>query len=160
MKKELSRKKETKNLETLEKELTKVIKERDEYLAGWQRAKADLENYRKRKNVEMDEFKKYAQVEFILRILPILDNFEKAYAHLPKEMEKDPWIQGIAMIKIQLEEILKSFNIKEIKAEGEEFNPALHEALQKTSSSQKIKKVIEKGYTLNEKIIRPAKVIL
>ena len=140
------------------KKISKEKKQAQEYLAGWQRTKADFINYKKRQEKGMAEFRKFAQEDLILEILPILDAFRLAAKQAPQD---DEWIKGILQIKVQLENLLESKGIEEIKAVGEKFNPELHEAMEEIKSRGKEGQVIEeiqKGYTLNNKVIRPSKV--
>jgi len=136
-------------------------KKADDYLAGWKRAQADYQNLKKRLETQQSDYTKFANEELILQILPILDNFKSAYDALPKELEKDTWVQGIKFIKTQLEDTLQKNNVQEIKALNQEFNPEFHEAVKKKNGKKKklqVSKVILAGYTLNNKVIRPSKV--
>lgn len=140
------------------KDLEKLKKQAEEYLAGWQRARADLINYKKRQEKEAIEFKKYVRQEMILELLPILDSFQLALEQAPKDSQ---WIKGIFQIKNQLEDLLKNRGVEEIKAMGEKFNPELHEAIEKVEGKGKEGQVVEevqKGYLLNGRVIRPSKV--
>ena len=133
----------------------------DEYLAGWQRAKADFMNYKKRQEETMADFKKYVKESSILEILLILDNFNEALKYIPQDNRKSEWIQGILNIKKQFDTLLKQYGAKEIKTVGEKFNPEFHEAVEVIESDKETGIVIEegqKGYTLNGKVIRAAKV--
>ncbi len=127
----------------------------------WKRALADLENYRRISAQEKEEFKKYCLENFVLELLPVLDNFEQALLHLPKELEGNNWIEGILHIKKQLLDVLEKFEVREIPAqEGEEIDEKIHEAIAGKPKKEKpiIKKVIKKGYRLGEKVIRPVMV--
>ena len=129
-----------------------------ELTATVQRVQADFENYKKRTEKETQEYKKYSNEELITRILPIIDNFELALKH---NHAQDEFAKGIELIYAQLITTLKDEGIKAIKAEGQNFNPEIHEALLQEHSKQEKDKVIEelqKGYTLNDKVIRPTKV--
>ena len=129
--------------EEVKNELGECQKQRDEYLAGWQRARADLLNYKKEEIERIGELIKYVGEEIILKILPILDNFELA--------EKNS--SGFSQIKIQLKDLLKSYGVEEIKSEGK-FDPQIHEVV---GESEKFEEV-QKGYTINGRLLRPAKV--
>ena len=151
----------SKKFKTKKQKITELEKKSEEYLAGWKRAQADYQNLKKRLETQQSDYTKFANEELILQILPTLDNFKSAYDALPKELEKDPWVQGIKYIKTQLEDILKKNNVQEIKALNQEFNPEFHEAIKKQKSKKKklwVSRVILAGYTLNNKIIRPSKV--
>lgn len=166
-------KEENKELEKFKKELEAIKKKADENLAGWKRALADFSNFKKEKESEQKEFVKFSQASLILEILPILDNFDAAWKTLPKDLESGVWVKGIGHVKSQLANLLKSKGVEEIGKAGEEFNPEIHEAVEKnlksTSQISKLKtanqnskiivtEIMQKGYKLHEKVIRPAKV--
>ena len=145
--------------EDLGEKLAESEKKKDEYLAGWQRARADFLNYKKEEAKRLGSLAFFAQAEVILNILPILDNFEKAFQENQKDSET---IQGFLQIKKQVEEVLKNFGVEEIKTIGEKFDPNFAEAKEEIEVKDKeqgiIVEEIQKGYTLQGKIIRPAKV--
>ena len=123
-----------------------------------QRVQADFENYKKRTEKETIEYRKYSNEKLITKILPIVDNFELALKH---NHTKDEFAKGVELIYAQLITMLEDEGVKSIKAEGEAFNPEIHEALlQEYSKKEKniVLEELQKGYTLNEKIIRPTKV--
>jgi len=145
-----------------EKELEKLKKERDEYLDGWKRAKADFLNYKREQRERIEILAAYANEELLQDVLSVLDNLERAEENVPEKKKNDQTIKGFIQIAEQLREFLKSQGVEEMEAEGKEFNPEFHEALAeievKGKKSGEIVEVIEKGYTLNGKLLRPAKV--
>lgn len=157
------KKEKTKNLK-IEKELEKFQRLCEENLAGWQRERADFENYRRRMEKRSLEFIKFANKELLLKILPILDSFGEALKHTPKGWEKTSWTQGIICIKKHLENILKAEGLEEIVIKrGDKFDPCVCEAIEKRESQKERKEcriigVLQKGYVLNGKVIRPARV--
>lgn len=121
-----------------------------EYLDGWQRSQADFVNLRKRDEEAKIEFLKFANVDLILQLMPVLDSLSLAEGHA------EP-------IYKQLVQILKSNGLEELNPMGETFNPKEHEAVSviptdKSEEDHKILEVMQKGYILAGKIIRPAKV--
>ncbi len=158
---EENKKKESSDLEELKKQLQECQKKRDEYLAGWQRAKADFINHKKEEMERMKSFFKYAAEEFIFKILPVIDNFNLAEKRL-LEKGKNPEVEGFLRIKKQLEDFLKNEGVEEIKAAGQRFNPDLHEAVEqvemKDKESGSIIEEVQKGYKINGRLLRPAKV--
>ena len=144
------------------KELEKYKKQAEEYLNGWQRTKADFENYKKRQAKIFNKLEQQASQNLILEILPILDAFKSAGQHLPEELKNSEWAKGILQIKNQLESLLNENGLEEIKSVGEIFNPNLHEAVEKIESKDKkeneIIEEIQKGYFFNKQVIRTAKV--
>lgn len=151
----------TKQMQRLQKQVEKIKKQSEEHLNGWKRAQADFENYKKEEIKRIGKFKEYIQRDFILQILPILDNFDLALKHTPKDLAENEWVKGIIQIKNQLGELLKQNGVLQILTKkGDEFNPELHEAVRAVKSKEKdvIVKVLQKGYLFNEKLLRPTKV--
>jgi len=150
------------NLKELKQKLQDCEKLKAEYLAGWQRARADFLNYKKGDLQRIGEIVKYADTGLILKLLPILDNFELAEKQLPERLKKDKNIKGLLQIKNQLQDFLKAQGVEEIKALGEEFDPNLHEVVGEVEIEDKksglIVEEIQKGYKLKGKIIRPGRV--
>lgn len=153
-------------IDTLHKELEKALQERDEYLAGWQRAKADFANAKKRMDETMKEYRVMANEGLIEEILPVLQSFEMAFANKEAWEKADKnWRSGVEYIYTQLKGVVEQNGLKEINPLGEVFDPMTHEAVsfEKTDDGKqagKIIKVVEKGYMLAGKLIRPAKVIV
>lgn len=125
-----------------------------EYLDGWQRAQADFVNLRKRDEESRVEFLKFANADMVAQLIPVLDSFELSLPHGNKELE---------IIYRQLLQILKANGLEESEPKGEQFDPRLHEAVgniktEKKDDDHKILEVVQKGYILQGKILRPAKV--
>lgn len=148
------------SIKDLEKQLKESEKSRDDYLAGWQRAKADLVNYKKDEAKRMTEMADFIWAGLALKILQIVDNLELAKKYLPKKLENDDWAKGILQIETQIKEFLKSEGVEEIATE--KFDPVLHEAVEEIVSKDveqgNIIEVIQKGYKLNGRILRSARV--
>jgi len=146
----------------LKEKLKECQKLKDEYLAGWQRARADLLNYKKGEFERVSEILKYANDGLVLKALPILDNFELAFKNLKDDLKKEAAIKGILQIKKQFQEFLRAQGLEEIKAGGEKFDPNLHEAVGEIEVKDKepgiVVEEVQKGYKLHGKVIRPAKV--
>lgn len=123
------------------------------------RAKAELINYRKRKDEEVERLLKFANEDLVVELLPTLDNFERA---IKMENADSPLLDGMKMVYSSLVSTLEKYGVKEIKAEGEKFDANLHEAVI-TESKEGVEEdiileVFQKGYTLKDKVIRPAMV--
>ncbi len=145
-----------KKIKKIKDKLKKCQKEKDEYLAGWQRAKADLINHKREQEQKISEYYKFANLGLISEILPALDSFEYAISHV-SEKEKE----NIEQLYNHLKNILKNNGLEEIKVKGEKFNPEFHESLEEIKSNKKSGTIIEeirRGYTLHNKVIRPSKV--
>jgi molecular chaperone GrpE len=134
----------------------------DEYLAGWQRERADFLNYKREEMERLKLFLGYATEDILLKLLPIVDNLEIADRELTEEQKKNEFIKGVLQIAGQLREFLKSHGVEEFKAEKEKFNPEFHEAVGTVEGTGLepgiVAEVVKKGYTLQGKLLRPAKV--
>lgn len=154
--------KEEINIETLKKDLERCQKEKDEYLAGWQRAKADFLNYKKEETERVEEILKYVSAGLILKILPILDNFNLIEKELPENLSNNDYMKGIFQIKNQLEDFLKNQGAEAIDCLGKKFDPNLHEAVEEAEVKDKeaglVIEEVQKGYLINGKVLRPARV--
>jgi molecular chaperone GrpE len=150
------------NIEELKKKLEESEKRAAEYLAGWQRERAEFLNYKKEEMESVKELLKYANESFILKTLPILDNFEIIEKKLPENLKKDDNVKGLLMIKNQILDFLKTQGVEEIKSIGEKFNPNFHEVVEEIEAKGKqpgtIIEEIQKGYKINGRLLRPAKV--
>lgn len=137
----------------------KIKKERDEYLDGWQRARAELINYKKDEAKRFEIFRNFANEMIIRDLITILDSFDLAIAALEKEGKAE---KGMYLIKSQIEDALKNYGLEKlIVSVGQVFDPALHEAVATIESdklSNTIIEEVERGYTLRGKLIRPARV--
>jgi molecular chaperone GrpE len=152
---------ETEDLETLKETLAEVKEKAEANLAGWQRAQADFINYKKRSEQEKQELSKFANSVLILSLLPVLDDFERAFSSLPPKMEKLSWLDGIKLIERKLWAILQAQGLSPIKALGEPFDPQFHEAVRQDKGKEGIViEEVQKGYMLEDRIIRPTMVVV
>jgi molecular chaperone GrpE len=148
----------------LREKLKKALAEKQEYLDGWQRAKADFVNARKRDEEGRKEMVKYASEEILSELIPVLDSFTMAFANKEawEKVDKN-WRMGVEYIYSQLGNTLDSHGLKAYDPKGEKFDPMKHSAVASipvTDESQDhvVLEVLQKGYILNDKIIRPAQV--
>jgi molecular chaperone GrpE len=144
---------------TLEEELAEAKRKAEEYLANWQRAQADFINYKRRTEQERIEFNSYANASLLCAILPVLDDFERALKAVPKEYKHDDWVEGVRLVEKKFKTILEGLGVREIKCLGQPFDPNLHEAIRQEKGKEGI--VVGehlKGYTLNDKLLRAARV--
>ena len=148
--------KKNKHLEELEQKV-KLLEE--ETL----RAKADLINYRKRKDEEVSNLLKYANADIIMSLLPILDNFERVINNEVSDDLKN-YLEGFRLIYNQIKDILASNDVKEIEALDKEFDPVYHQSISMRKDESKesgiVLEVYQKGYTYKDKVLRPAMVII
>lgn len=146
----------------------------EEYLTDLKRTQADFENYKKRQAESQKELGGYLIEKLVLDIVPVLDNFRAATSHVPPEQKDSPWVTGIQYIEKQLETVLTENGVTMIDATpGELFDPSLHEAVSSEGTGgpepvegaegseekgHKIAKVLQKGYKVGTKVVRPARV--
>ena len=142
--------------ESLIEENDALHKEKDELVETLQRHQAEFDNFRRRTLKEKDDIRKNGCADLITELLPVLDNFERAISH----GKDDPLVQGVVMVQKQFMEILAKSGLAEVGAVGDFFDPNLHNAVAKEAGGEAdtIMEVLQKGYTLHEKLLRPAMV--
>jgi molecular chaperone GrpE len=145
-------------------ELRKKAGERDQFLDLAQRTRAEFENYQKRNQRERDQERQYMAGQFLLDILPILDNLERATAAAQQVGEKGPLVQGVGMVQKQFLDLLKRYGVTRIEAEGKPFDASRHQALVQQPSKDippdTVLHVVEQGYVHHDRVLRPAKVVV
>lgn len=141
-------------------EIDTLRREAEEYLDGWQRARAEFANYKRRTEREMAEIRQRIRGDMLVSILPIIDDLERALRDRPSEGEASSWASGIELIYRKLLALLEAEGVQEIQTEGERFDPNRHEALSHEESEDhregEIIDVLQKGYRLGERVLRPA----
>lgn len=125
----------------------------------WRRAMADMSNYRKRAEKDATEMTRFANSVLIARILPVLDDFDRAFQTLPPNLRDLTWVDGIMLIQRKLNAILEAEGLKPIEALNKPFDPNFHEAVIHEVNDQVDEGTVigelQKGYTLNDKVLRP-----
>ena len=151
-------------IKRLREELRVCSTERQEYLEGWQRSKADFVNARKENEKERAELRTYAAMNVIAEIIPIADNFERAIANKEAwgKVEKN-WRVGVEYIYTQLQTVLHNHGVEEVGRVGEKFDAWRHQSMEAIpvtdpAEDDTVLELIEKGYMLHDRILRPAKV--
>lgn len=131
-----------------------------EYLQGWQRARAEFANYKKRVEREMKDSYGSAAGSVLKDILPAIDDFERAMNNVPEHLKDDPWVGGVGMILRKLNKVLEDYNVTVIDPTGEPFDPNRHEAIGTDDSSEvetgHVTVTMQKGYVLGDRVLRPA----
>ena len=149
------------DIETLKKLLAEANAKAEANLAGWQRAQADFINYKRRSEQERAEMAQFANSVIMLSLLPILDDFERAFASIPPRLEKMSWVEGIKLVERKLWANLEAQGLTPIKALDQPFDPNLHEAVRQDKGKEgTVIEELQKGYTLYDRIIRPSKVVV
>ncbi len=151
-------------VQQLHQQVEDLIKEKDEIFEKLQRVAADYENFQKRTPKQIADTIRFEKEKIIKTLLPALDSFEHTLQNAHSVENLDVIIKGVRIIYDQMLDILKAHGVEQIKALGQKFDPALHEAMmQKTEADRQDNTVLEefqKGYKLNGRVIRPSKVIV
>lgn len=165
---------EENNIENLKLEVENLRKQRDEYLNGWKRAKADYLNLKREMESQNKEIKEWMSKIMLLPLLEIMDNLEKAFLEIPARQRPEPqavaggpenltdnqWIKGIENIKKQFGDYLKAQGVEAMAAKGEKFDPLKHEAVENVEGGEsgKIAEELQSGYLIRGEVLRPTKV--
>ena len=147
-------------LEKLHAELEEAEAQAQTYLDGWQRAQAEFSNYKKRQTAERAQLKARVTMDVLRKVLPIVDDFERAMKNMPPQVEQLSWSEGISLIKSKLDRLLQSENVEPIEVTGQPFDPRYHEAVTYEEApghdEGKVIDEVQKGYMLGEHVLRPA----
>jgi len=132
-----------------------------ENLDGWQRARAEFANYKRRVEAERTELTANAGAEALKRVLPAVDDFERAMQTLPDDLKDNPWINGVAMVQRKLNAALEQSGITPLATNpGDPFDPNVHEAITHEDSdqfgSEQIIGEVQRGYKIGDRVLRPA----
>ncbi len=146
----------------LKEEIEEKNKQAEELNDKYLRAYADLDNYRKQMQKKMEDYRRSYEIEFFNKIIPILDSFDRALSGAEFNANFDNFYKGIEIIHRQLKEALKSLGLIEFSGLGEVFDPSRHEAVATVSTDEQpediIVEEISKGYIVDDRVIKPAKV--
>ena len=152
---------ENEDIEELRKALEEEKCKCEANLAGWQRAQADYLNLKRVAEQEKTDICKFANANLILNILPVIDDFERALAAIPSEESDNQWIEGFKLIDRKFRDILEKQGVVPILTLGMEFDPRFMEAVTCGKGQRDIViQELEKGYKLQDKVIRPARVVV
>lgn len=124
------------------------------------RSQADFVNFKRRMESEREDFTKYAYSSVLEAILPTVHQLEKSLEHIPAELKKDKWVEGIKQIYQLFESSLRELGVSKIKTVGEQYHPEMHEAVMvdKGKNKDEVLEEFEAGYMYKDKVLRPAKV--
>ena len=154
-------------LDQLNQQLQQTISERDANLERWQRSLADFDNFRKRIQREQEQERQYRSLGVVRDLLPALDNLQRALqaAKGTRDLDHlDQLLQGVQMVAQQFTDALGRHSVLPIQAEGQPFDPNLHEAIQQMPSADHppmtVLQEVERGYMLHDRVVRPTKVIV
>jgi len=148
------------SLEEVQQKLEEEQKKSADYLDRVKRVQADFQNLKRRTENERASLNIEARERLLVKVLPIVDDFERALQSLPEGLKGEPWINGVSLIERKLKVLLDQEGVSEIPANDAEFDPRLHEAVdhdpESAGEKDYVSAVYQKGYRMGEKIIRPA----
>ncbi len=153
-----------KTIKKLRGDLKQLKKEKDEYLLGWQKERADFANYKKEEENRKSLFSEAMRERILSRFLTVIDSFNMAFSNKASWEKVDAnWRKGVEYIYSQMNGVFEEYGVKAIGEAGESFDPNIHEsvdmvATENESEDHKVATVIQKGYKLGERVLRPAKV--
>ena len=147
----------------LNKQIEELTAQINELKTGWQRTQADFDNYRKRTEEAKKQWIEEANLELIMKLLPVIDNFHLANQYVPDNLKENDWVKGVQLVEKHLNDVLAETGLQKIPAaSGDEFDPNIHEAISseetKSVKPNHIITVTETGYKLGSQVIRPARV--
>lgn len=144
--------------DALQAKVQELEERAEQLLANWQRAQADLANYRKQVEREQQELLQLAAAGLMADTLPILDDLERAFGSIPSNLRSLTWIEGVWLVYKKMEAVLSAHGMEVVEAEAaQSFDPNLHQALSEVEGEAgKIVEVVQKGYTMGGRLLRPA----
>jgi molecular chaperone GrpE len=150
-------------VERLQKELDESRERADRYHQNWQRSAADFQNWKRRTDQEKTELTRYAEGALTAELLRVLDDFERAFGSLPPDLRSLTWIEGMFLIWQKLHGLLQSRGLQPIEAEGQDFDPHIHEAVLREEDSEGVESLVvvqelQRGYRFHDRVLRPTMV--
>ncbi|HEY1016268.1 MAG TPA: nucleotide exchange factor GrpE [Herpetosiphonaceae bacterium] len=150
------------SLNELEQRIAALELEAEEHKNNWLRSVADFKNYKRRTESEREDLIRNASAGLIMKMLPVVDDLQRAMAHVPEDIGNNPWLGGVKMVQRKLETILEGQGLQAIAALGEDFDPNFHEAVMYEEAGEdqanKVVQELQRGYTLGERVLRPTMV--
>jgi molecular chaperone GrpE len=152
---------EAESVEALKQQLAQEKERAEAYLANWQRAAADFQNYKRRVEQEREEVARLANAALVINLLPLVDDLERALASVDARLAGMTWLDGIRLIERKFQALLEMSGLTEIEADGQDFDPNVHEAVTFGEGEEnKVISVVQKGYRLGGRVLRPALVVV
>ena len=146
----------------LQQQLQQAMQESASYKDQYLRATAEMRNYKRRVEQDRADLIRNAGAGVLMKLIPILDDFDLAMAHVPDEIAASPWFNGIKLVQTKLQAVLEGEGVKPIEALGQTFDPNFHEAVMHEAAGPdqagKVTAELRRGYTLHDRVIRPTMV--
>ena len=155
----------TERIEALEAQVRELEQQAQEYKVGWQRSQASFVNYRQRMEADKETWRRRATADLLKELLPVLDDFERAFKALPPALKQFSWLDGIRLIERKVRNVLNAVGVEPIVAEpGAPFDPQVHQAVMQQSlagfEADQIIAEVQKGYMLDNLVLRPSLVVV
>lgn len=148
-------------VERLHAELAAALEQADTHYKSWQRSAADFVNFKRRVEQDRAESARLANAAVVINLIPVYDDLDRAVGTVDAQLAGLNWVQGVVAIHRKFSQLLEAMGVKEIDAAGQVFDPARHEAIgQQAGDEGRVIHVVQKGYLLGEKVLRPAMVIV
>ena len=152
---------EPQDVEGLQARVAEEMEKAQTFKANWQRAAADMQNLKRRMEQERFEVGRLANASLVINLLPLMDDLERALHEVDVKLAGLTWIDGIRLIYRKFEAVLQNAGVSEIEADGQQFDPNVHEAISEAEGEEgRIVSVVQKGYKLGDRVIRPAMVVV
>lgn len=144
----------------IEQMLIEARAEAQKNMDGWQRTLAEFQNYKRRVEREQREAAQRISLDTLTKILPMIDDFERAMANIPDDLKENPWMNGVTLIQGKFNKIMDEYDITVIDPVGEEFDPLHHQAISMEDSDEfesgHVIETLQKGYLSGDVVLRPA----
>ena len=158
---EASTDREPDNIEGLRAALREEQEKAQAAYTNWQRTAADYQNLKRRMEEERSEVGRLANAALVINLLPLVDDLERALSTVDSKLAGLTWIDGVWLIYRKFQAMLENFGVQEIPADGQPFDPKVHEAISEAPGEEgAVVSVVQKGYMLGDRVIRPAMVIV
>ena len=152
---------EPQDIEGLQARVAEEKEKAQTFKANWQRAAADMQNLKRRMEQERSEVGRLANASLVINLLPLMDDLERALHEVDVKLAGLTWIDGIRLIYRKFEAVLQNAGVSEIEADGQQFDPNVHEAISEAPGEEgRIVSVVQRGYKLGDRVIRPAMVVV
>lgn len=151
----------TAEIETLKQQVTAAQGKAAENLDGWLRQQAEFANYKRRQQAELSSLRAMSTSDLIKRLLPIIDDFDRAAKNLPEALKENTWITGLMLVQRKMQMVLEFENVKVIAANpNDKFDPTQHEAISQDDAdgieSGNVIEELQRGYKIGDRVLRPA----
>lgn len=144
----------------LRSRLNELEKLAQDNLDGWQRSRAEFTNFKRRTEAQLTDIRDRAALDTIAKMLPIIDDFERAIDNIPEDLKDHPWVSGTTLIMKKFDKLLEEHNVETVNPVGESFNPHQHEAVGMDNTDEyeagTVTVTLQKGYVSGERVLRPA----